>query len=536
MSFGPRTLIAESFQEVEVKSLKGLASNEAEDVSGRTSAEIERVIYVRVKDFAWLERATGAERQEQWSVKIAKTDKNAGSGSIRVRKSINLREPGAAVSYVLTSKLDIGERGSCAETPEQSSLDQFNIFKYFGDAGMIKDRYTFPIEGSDLNWEVDCFPKPGAQYHDWVKIDLESWPRGKELPALPMEFTEMLDGSEGLQSPESEEKIKQMYETMFLTPNTNQPLADYGNSDAPPAGGATDEDGEQKQNDNPDGGTPAADDGSGDNGGGDGAGGDDQNAGGDDSGGGDNAAGSDDNASGDDDQGDGKDDLQKEVKQDTDDLAKATTENFKPYMSSNEEFSSAGQVLVPLIPILGPLLTIIHGNRGKDFGLFTTRQHTTKTTSHIGSDGHKSSHKQETGSFSLADLADAKDYIGMIEGAVHEVSRNQKNVERIDMTLWPQKDGRHGMLNIKTDRNGETRLFVENNPGKLKWFDLSLAGKRKIILIGDDVKKFKFNGRTIQCPFNGQIVEFDVGQLRKLEYQTIPSGKGFDITEFNFDD
>ena len=247
MSFGPRTLIAESFQAVEIKHLKGQISNEADDASGRTSAEIERVLYVRVKDFGWLERAAGAERQEQWSVKIPKTDKNAGSGSIRVRKSTNLREPGAAVSYVLTTKLDIGMRGSCAETPEQSSLDQFNIFKYFGDAGMLKDRYTFPIEGSDLNWEVDCFPKPGEMYHDWVKIDLEKWPRGKELPALPMEFVEMLDGSEGLQTPEAEEKIKQMYETMFLTPNTNQPLVDYGDTGT---AGATDEDGENKQNDN----------------------------------------------------------------------------------------------------------------------------------------------------------------------------------------------------------------------------------------------------------------------------------------------
>lgn len=522
MSFGPRTLIAESFQDVEVKSLKGLASNEAEDVSGRTSAEIERVIYVRVKDFAWLERASGAERQEQWSVKIAKTDKNAGSGSIRVRKSINLREPGAAVSYVLTSKLDIGQRGSCAETPEQSSLDQFNIFKYFGDAGMIKDRYTFPIEGSDLNWEVDCFPKPGAQYHDWVKIDLERWPRGKELPALPMEFTEMLDGSEGLQSPESEEKIAQMYQTMFLTPNTNQPLADYGNSDA--AGGATDEDGEQKQNDNPDGSTPPTDDGSG---GGD----DDQNAGGDD-----NGSGSDDNSGGDDNQGggdddqSGQDDVQKEVKEATDDLTKATTENFKAGQS-NEAFSSLGQVLTPMIPILGPLVTAIYGHRGMDM----TAQHTRKSVSHVDRGGHKTTRNTDTGSYTLTDMTDAKDYIHLIEKAVQDMERQKKDIDRIDLTLWPQKDGRFGLINIKTDRNGETRIFTENNPGQLKWFSMSLAGKRVIRLKDDDVAKFKFNGRTISCPFNGDIVEFDCGQLRHLKYQTKDADNGFDIVEYNFD-
>lgn len=530
MSFGPRTLIAESFQAVEIKALKGLTSNEAEDVSGRTSAEIERVIYVRVKDFGWLERASGAERQEQWSVKIPKTDLNAGSGSIRVRKSINLREPGAAVSYVLTTKLDIGTRGSCAETPEQSSLDQFNIFKYFGDKGMIKDRYTFPIEGSDLNWEVDCFQKPGAMYHDWVKIDLEAWPRGKELPALPMEFTEMLDGSEGLQSPESEEKIKQMYETMFLTKNTNQPLADYGNTD--PNAGATDEDGENKQNDQANGAPPADDAGGSDTGGA--ATPDDQPAasdGGDDqAGGGDNTGGSDDDQGGDD-QGENKDDLQKEVKEDTDDLTQATTENFKSGNKSNEAFSSAGQVLVPLIPILGPLVTAIYGHRGFDM----TKQHTKKSISHIDRSGHKSTQNHETGSFALSDITDAKDYISQIEMAVREIDRNRKNVERIDMTLWPQKDGRFGVINIHTDRNGETKIFTENNPGKLKWFSMSLAGKRVIRLTGEDVAKFKFNGRTITCPFQGETVEFDCGQLRKIAYQTKDDRNGFDIIEYNFD-
>jgi hypothetical protein len=530
MSFGSRTLIAESFQEVEIKSLLGLKSNEAEDVSGRTSAEIERVIYVRVKDFAWLERAAGAERQEQWTIKVPKTESNAGAGSVRVRKSINLREPGAAVSYVLTSKLEIGNKGSCAETPEQSSLDQFNIFKYLADKGMLKDRYSFNIEGSDLNWEVDCFPKPGEMYHDWVKIDLESWPRGKELPALPMEFTEMLDGSEGMQSPESAEKIGQLYETIFLTKNTNQPLSDYGNTDPAPAeGGATNEDGEAQQNDNPDGTPPA-----------DGSGGDDQSGGGaddtsnppaddtsnDNAGGGDTGGNGDDDQSNDDDEN--KDDLQKEVKNDTDDLAKATTENFQ---KSNEAFSSMGQVLVPLIPILGPLVTAVYGHRGMDM----TSQHTKKTVSHIDGTGTKTSRNTDTGSYTLTDMTDAKDYIGLIEKAVHEAMSQKKDIDRIDMTLWPQKDGRFGLINIKTDRNGETRIFTENNPGQLKWFSMSLAGKRVIRLKDSDIDSFRFNGRTISCPFQGETVEFDVGQLRAFKYQTKDGKNGFDIVEYNFD-
>lgn len=505
MSFGPRTLIAQSFVKNEIKHLKGQISNEADDASGRTSAEIERVIYVRVKDFGFLDRATGAERQEQWSVKIPKTDSNAGSGSIRVRKSINLREPGAAVSFVLTTKLDIGNKGSCAETPEQSSLDQFNVFKYLADKGMLKDRYYFPIEGSDLQWEVDCFPKPGEMYQEWVKIDLESWPRGKELPALPMEFVEMLDGSEGLQTPEAEEKISQLYETMFLTPNTNQPLSDYGNTT--PDAGATDEDGENKENDNPDGSTAT-----------------------DDNPDADTNASSDDDQNNTDDQSGDKDDLQKEVQKDTDDLKQATTENFKT-RQSNEAFSSMGQVLVPMIPILGPLVTAIYGHRGMDM----TAQHTRKSVSHIDRGGHKTTRNSDTGSYTLTDMTDAKDYIHLIEKAVQDTDRQKSDIDRIDLTLWPQKDGRFGLINIKTDRNGETRIFTENNPGQLKWFSMSLAGKRVIRLKDDDIKKFKFNGRTVSCPFNGDIVEFDCGQLRHLKYQTKDGNNGFDIVEYNFD-
>jgi hypothetical protein len=222
--FGGNTLIAGLMQQRE---MRGLISNEAEDTSGRTSAEIERVIYARVSDFKFLERASGAERQEQWSVKIPKTDENAGSGSIRVRKVTNLREPGAAIQYILTSKLDVGGKGHSAETSEQSSVDQFNVFKYFANKGMLKDRYVFPIEGSDLNWEVDCFPKPGELYFEWVKIDLEKWPSDKELPSLPFAVAEMIDGSEGQQNEETKAKISRLYEDVFLLPNTKEPLSSY---------------------------------------------------------------------------------------------------------------------------------------------------------------------------------------------------------------------------------------------------------------------------------------------------------------------
>lgn len=236
-----------------------MISNEAEDMSGRTSAEVERVLYARLADFEFLKGSNGADHQEQWSVKVPKTDENAGSGSIRVRKSINLREPSAPIQYVLATKLDIGNRGSSAETPEPSTSDQFKIFKYMGNKGMIKDRYYFDIPNSDLKWEVDCFPKEGGLYHEWVKIDLEKWPRGKALPQLPMDTLEIIDGSPGYLSDENKAKVSELYETIFLTKNELQPLMDYSEEESPEAAmdngdnaddsGAKDEEGQNKAND-----------------------------------------------------------------------------------------------------------------------------------------------------------------------------------------------------------------------------------------------------------------------------------------------
>lgn len=501
--FGGRNLINDIMDQQE---LRRMISNEAEDTSGRTAAEIERVVYARVTSFDFLERAMGAERQEQWSIKIPKTDENAGSGSIRVRKVTNLREPGAAVQFILTSKLDIGKMGNCAETSEQSSADQFNIFKYMANKGMMKDRYTFAIEGSDRVWEVDCFQKPGALYFEWIKIDLEDWPAGKELPQLPFATAETVDGDKTNQTEETKAKISRLYEEIFLMKNTNTPLGvpegeeepevPRSENEQPGVAGDTGEKapGTETQPDH------SADDEAIKAEGGEG---DDANAG---------------------DKPDG--DKKPEDKEGfADGVGDATV----------EAFSSFGQVAIRLIPILGPLIARVQGGRSTDMGVSQTKQYTNKTESHVDKNGRKVSHSTGTGSFLLSDIPDAKDYIGTIEHSIKEVINKSKNIDRIDLSLWPQKDGRYDLFNISTDRDGTTRVITKNNPGSLKWFSMSLAGKRLIRLNGPDVSSLKFNGRTISCPFNGEIVEFDVGQLRHVKYQTKPVDSAFDIVEYNFD-
>lgn len=467
--------------------LRGLISNEAEDTSGKTAAEIERVIYARVSSFDFLERAAGAERQEQWQIKVPRTEENAAAGSIRVRKVTNLQHSGSGVQYILTSKLKVGQAGGSAETSEQSSADQFTVFKYMANSGMLKDRYRFPIENTDLFWEVDCFPAEGARYNEWVKVDLENWPRGKELPPLPFNAAETIDGDDASHTEETKAKVDRLYEEIFLLKNTNTPIE---SGDAPPPKG---------ENAQPE---VAADTGATN----------DEHI----------AEATKNNEDHDDNQGNPEDDKQSDP---TDGLGEKTS----------EAFSSAGQVLGRLIPILGPLVTRVHAQRGVDLGFAAAKQHTTRTIAKIDERGRKNERIDKTGSFILGDLADAKDYIDLIERAVKQTHDNIKNIDVIDLHLWPQKDGRYRFFNIKTDRDGELSIVAQNNPGKLKWFSLSLAGKRSIKLRNGDVSGFKFNGRTISCPFDGRIVEFDIGQLRLLSYQTAPKNNEFEINTFNFD-
>ena len=245
---------------------KCMISVEAEDVSGRTHAEIERVIYAKVKNFDFLDNANGAERQEQWSVKIEKNEENQGSGTIRVRKSLDLRAEGSKPQYILTTKLDVGEKGSNAENNEASTKDMFRLFQYLASKGMVKDRYYFDIPDTDNRFEVDCFPNPDTMYPLWVKIDLENWPRGKALPALPFEFEEMMDGTAGEVSEENEGKIKELYETIFLKANEMQPLVEYDNDpdqstdeDGQTATNTTTNDGADSGQDDNDGGTGSGD-------------------------------------------------------------------------------------------------------------------------------------------------------------------------------------------------------------------------------------------------------------------------------------
>jgi len=198
---------------------------ESEDISGKASMEIEKVFYGKLLDHAELLKASSKEHQEQWMLRISMTNMNAGSGSIRVRKTIaNLSDTNTA-SYVLTTKLKTGTTGEQIETSVASSEDQFKAFKVLADEGMIKDRFNFPVEDSSLVWEIDVFYAQGAEvgsgnYHEYVKIDIELPTMDTPVPPFPVRLTDLILSQTGARSEEAEKIVRSLYDNEFITKNT----------------------------------------------------------------------------------------------------------------------------------------------------------------------------------------------------------------------------------------------------------------------------------------------------------------------------
>jgi hypothetical protein len=189
---------------------------------GAMKMEREYVFYARLGSNFVFPQTGDVERQEQWTIKIAHTDANAAQGDIRVRKTDFFDHGDLGRSeYVLTTKIRDAE-GGVPETPIPSTADQFEHFKKLAETGMLKDRYTYAIAGTELAWEVDAYLKPGGGYWPWVKIDLEvpeDAPADFPIPEFPFEAEEWIKGQNGERLPAEEAKVRELYETMFLTKN-----------------------------------------------------------------------------------------------------------------------------------------------------------------------------------------------------------------------------------------------------------------------------------------------------------------------------
>jgi hypothetical protein len=203
----------------------GLAT-EAEATDGKVSHEIEHMFYARVAGPETLLKALSIEIQEQWGLWQDKTDKNAGSGSNRVRKTIRKMIVGGQfdntsteTQYVMTTKLK-RQDGSSLEIPIESSEDGLKAFRIMAESGMIKHRYTFPT-ADGLKWEVDMFVQPGesmysTKYHGWAKIDLEVPTADTSLPDMPEGFEDVFNSKVENPSEQQQAVIAEMKKFLSL--------------------------------------------------------------------------------------------------------------------------------------------------------------------------------------------------------------------------------------------------------------------------------------------------------------------------------
>lgn len=136
--------------------------------------EKEFTMYAELSDVAVLDKmAVDKEKHEQWKVP---TDSHI-KGTIRLRATNDRR-------YEITTKQSLSDIESI-ETTSLLIKSAFDELKKFCRDGYFKTRYTMPVEGTDLRWEVDTFFTQGGSVSNWVKIDLEVNSLDTTIPDLP---------------------------------------------------------------------------------------------------------------------------------------------------------------------------------------------------------------------------------------------------------------------------------------------------------------------------------------------------------------
>jgi trigger factor len=188
-----------------------------EDVVSDTIIEKEHVIVARLLNFAQLKKANKAVVIEQYMVKVDKTDKNAGSGSIRIRKVTDRK---GNVTYEMTTKNNV--KDGRIETTTVANEMMFKQMQALAEGGMLKHRYSFNIKGTDFVWEVDVVPDGSGGYKQWCLCECEVADLDTQKPELPIE-TEEAYLSPSLNDKADEEtfmaKKREVLERFFIQDN-----------------------------------------------------------------------------------------------------------------------------------------------------------------------------------------------------------------------------------------------------------------------------------------------------------------------------
>mgnify|MGYP003593618494 CR=1 FL=1 len=175
-----------------------------EDFNGEKHIEREYTAYARVEDFSWIDEAPEHEQHEQWEIPYSTN--TTVRGRLRL---INNRRYTEAVKEKLR-----GEEGSY-EVEFDISRDAFEMKKKACVNGYSKDRYNFPIAGSNQKWEIDVFKSQSGGRSEWVKIDLEYDSKADAVPDFPFPVKEVIIVDQD-SSVEAKEIVNSLWESEWL--------------------------------------------------------------------------------------------------------------------------------------------------------------------------------------------------------------------------------------------------------------------------------------------------------------------------------
>ena len=168
--------------------------------------EIEYCLYAKLKpDHKWSQEPVEEQTQASMlTVPVEGSDPRLINLQSRVRKSVTSE----ATEYTLTLKVRTSDELGVNELNAPVDDAFFTNYSKTVDQIQHKRRYVYPIEGTDLKWEVDHFLTNTDQWSPWVKLDLEVPEPLDDLPPLPFEFDEVIYKP---REPEHKDFIQSLY-------------------------------------------------------------------------------------------------------------------------------------------------------------------------------------------------------------------------------------------------------------------------------------------------------------------------------------
>lgn len=218
-----------------------------QQADGKLKREFEHVWFAHmvmegVHRFPALEQAASWEYQEQWEIRIEKSELIPANGTVRCRMTrpggdsfMDLGNP----KYEFAVKVK-GADGGVYECEEEVSEDIFGTFKWLCGRGMEKDRYFYPVANGGLI-EVDMFLLPGLaqgrlkgmknrgrDYCEWAKVDFEYSDPEAPLPEIPFETVQLIDGGSPhrkvKKTPEEDKILDHLFKEVFNSKNPMLPF------------------------------------------------------------------------------------------------------------------------------------------------------------------------------------------------------------------------------------------------------------------------------------------------------------------------